>query len=147
MRLEGDEGARRLIGALSPGELVEVEAPDTGVTFDIDTPEDLAAPLLAGRRRWLLTSFPGGWLVPPSRECPIPARATKTKSPATTGQAGQQRKSQPSATEIKANATISSNLDSLSMTANVGLADTRPVMTAPTLDRDFPAEDSELNSL
>ena len=43
MRLEGDEGARRLIGALSASELVEVEAPDTGVTFDIDTPEDLAA--------------------------------------------------------------------------------------------------------
>ena len=43
MRLEGDEGARRLIGALSAGELVEVEASDTGVTFDIDTPDDLAA--------------------------------------------------------------------------------------------------------
>ncbi len=44
----GDEGARRLIGALEPGELVEVETPDTGVTFDIDTPEDLAA--ATGRR-------------------------------------------------------------------------------------------------
>ena len=43
MRLTGDEGARRLIGALGAGELVEVETPDTGVTFDIDTPEDLAA--------------------------------------------------------------------------------------------------------
>jgi molybdenum cofactor cytidylyltransferase len=43
MRLKGDEGARRLIGALSAGELVEVEASDTGVTFDIDTPDDLAA--------------------------------------------------------------------------------------------------------
>jgi molybdenum cofactor cytidylyltransferase len=43
MRLTGDEGARRLIGALSASELVEVEAPDTSVTFDIDTPEDLAA--------------------------------------------------------------------------------------------------------
>jgi molybdenum cofactor cytidylyltransferase len=43
MRLTGDEGARRLIGALSANELVEVEAPDTGVTFDIDTPDDLAA--------------------------------------------------------------------------------------------------------
>jgi molybdenum cofactor cytidylyltransferase len=43
MRLTGDEGARRLIGALSASELVEVEAPDTGVTFDIDTPDDLAA--------------------------------------------------------------------------------------------------------
>jgi molybdenum cofactor cytidylyltransferase len=43
MRLEGDEGARRLIDALSANDLVEVEAPDTSVTFDIDTPEDLAA--------------------------------------------------------------------------------------------------------
>jgi molybdenum cofactor cytidylyltransferase len=43
MRLTGDEGARRLIGALSASELVEVEAADTGVTFDIDTPDDLAA--------------------------------------------------------------------------------------------------------
>jgi molybdenum cofactor cytidylyltransferase len=43
MRLKGDEGARKLIGALSPSELVEVEASDTGVTFDVDTPEDLAA--------------------------------------------------------------------------------------------------------
>jgi molybdenum cofactor cytidylyltransferase len=43
MRLTGDEGARRLIGALSASELVEVEAPDIGVTFDIDTPGDLAA--------------------------------------------------------------------------------------------------------
>jgi molybdenum cofactor cytidylyltransferase len=43
MRLTGDEGARRLIGALGANELVEVETPDTGVTFDIDTPEDLAA--------------------------------------------------------------------------------------------------------
>ena len=43
MRLKGDEGARRLIGALSAGELVEVEASDMGVTFDIDTPDDLAA--------------------------------------------------------------------------------------------------------
>jgi molybdenum cofactor cytidylyltransferase len=48
MRLEGDEGARRLIGALSANELVEVETPDTGVTFDIDTPEDLAAARHAG---------------------------------------------------------------------------------------------------
>jgi molybdenum cofactor cytidylyltransferase len=48
LRLEGDEGARRLIGALSANELVEVETPDTGVTFDIDTPEDLAA--ATGRR-------------------------------------------------------------------------------------------------
>jgi len=43
MRLKGDEGARKLIGALNEGELVEVEASDVGVTFDVDTPEDLAA--------------------------------------------------------------------------------------------------------
>jgi molybdenum cofactor cytidylyltransferase len=43
MRLEGDEGARRLIGALGAGELVEVEAPDAGAVVDIDTPADLAA--------------------------------------------------------------------------------------------------------
>ena len=43
MRLKGDEGARKLIGALNEGELVEVEASDMGVTFDVDTPEDLAA--------------------------------------------------------------------------------------------------------
>jgi molybdenum cofactor cytidylyltransferase len=43
MSLEGDEGARRLIGALSAHELVEFEASDTGVTLDIDTPDDLAA--------------------------------------------------------------------------------------------------------
>ena len=43
MRLTGDEGARRLVGALSADELVEVEASDMGVTFDIDTPGDLAA--------------------------------------------------------------------------------------------------------
>lgn len=43
MRLEGDEGARQLIGTLGASELVEIEAPDAGVAFDIDTPEDLAA--------------------------------------------------------------------------------------------------------
>ncbi|HSV00244.1 MAG TPA: nucleotidyltransferase family protein, partial [Roseiarcus sp.] len=43
MRLEGDEGARRLIGALGAKELVEVEAGDMGATFDIDTPDDLMA--------------------------------------------------------------------------------------------------------
>ncbi len=43
MRLAGDEGARRLIGALSASELVEVEASDMGVTFDVDTADDLAA--------------------------------------------------------------------------------------------------------
>ncbi len=43
MRLEGDEGARRLIGSLGAGELVEVEASGAGVIADIDTPADLAA--------------------------------------------------------------------------------------------------------
>ena len=42
MRLEGDEGARRLIGAVGAGELVEVEAAMSAV-FDVDTPDDLAA--------------------------------------------------------------------------------------------------------
>ena len=42
-RLQGDEGARRLIGSLGAGELIEVEAPDAGVVADIDTPRDLAA--------------------------------------------------------------------------------------------------------
>jgi molybdenum cofactor cytidylyltransferase len=43
MRLEGDEGARRLISSLGAGELVEVEAAGAGVIVDIDTPDDLAA--------------------------------------------------------------------------------------------------------
>jgi molybdenum cofactor cytidylyltransferase len=43
MRLTGDEGARKLIGELNEGELVEVEVFDMGVTLDVDTPEDLAA--------------------------------------------------------------------------------------------------------
>jgi molybdenum cofactor cytidylyltransferase len=43
MSLKGDEGARKLIGALNESEVVEVEASDAGVTFDVDTPEDLEA--------------------------------------------------------------------------------------------------------
>lgn len=43
MRLEGDEGARRLIGRLRAHELVEVETSEAGVTLDIDTLDDLAA--------------------------------------------------------------------------------------------------------
>jgi molybdenum cofactor cytidylyltransferase len=43
MRLEGDAGARPLIDALKPGELVEIDAPGAGATVDIDTPGDLAA--------------------------------------------------------------------------------------------------------
>jgi CTP:molybdopterin cytidylyltransferase MocA len=34
---------QRLVAALAPGECVEVEAPDMGAIFDIDTPDDLAA--------------------------------------------------------------------------------------------------------
>jgi molybdenum cofactor cytidylyltransferase len=41
MCLEGDEGARRLIDALSSSELVAITSPDAQVTFDIDTPGDL----------------------------------------------------------------------------------------------------------
>lgn len=43
MRLEGDEGARRLVAALAPRECVEVAAPDFGAILDIDTSADLAA--------------------------------------------------------------------------------------------------------
>jgi molybdenum cofactor cytidylyltransferase len=50
MRLTGDEGARRLIGALGASDLVEVEAPDIGATFDVDTPDDLAAAQRLRRR-------------------------------------------------------------------------------------------------
>ena len=39
--LTGDQGARRLLDALGP-RLATVEAPDEGVLFDIDTPDDLA---------------------------------------------------------------------------------------------------------
>jgi len=36
-----------------PGECVEVEAPDMGAIFDIDTPDDLAARLAFSRWRRL----------------------------------------------------------------------------------------------
>ena len=42
MGLTGDEGARRLIGALGAGELIEIATADLGATLDIDTPDDLA---------------------------------------------------------------------------------------------------------
>jgi molybdenum cofactor cytidylyltransferase len=42
-RLEGDEGARRLLSEADPQRIVEVEAEGDGVTLDIDTPEELAA--------------------------------------------------------------------------------------------------------
>jgi len=43
MQLDGDEGARRLLTALDPREIVEIIARDSDVTFDIDIPDDLEA--------------------------------------------------------------------------------------------------------
>jgi molybdenum cofactor cytidylyltransferase len=43
MRLEGDEGARRLLAALDRRDIVEIFAPNHDAAFDIDTPGDLAA--------------------------------------------------------------------------------------------------------
>jgi molybdenum cofactor cytidylyltransferase len=40
--LKGDEGARRLLGALPKGHVVEIAALGSDVVFDIDTPSDLA---------------------------------------------------------------------------------------------------------
>jgi molybdenum cofactor cytidylyltransferase len=42
-RLEGDEGARKLLASAGPGQVAEVEAPGTASTLDVDTPEALAA--------------------------------------------------------------------------------------------------------
>jgi molybdenum cofactor cytidylyltransferase len=42
-RLEGDEGARRLLREAASGRVVEVPFDDTAVTLDIDTSDDLAA--------------------------------------------------------------------------------------------------------
>jgi molybdenum cofactor cytidylyltransferase len=42
MGLRGDEGARRLIGALGASKLVEIATSDLGAAFDVDTPGDLA---------------------------------------------------------------------------------------------------------
>jgi molybdenum cofactor cytidylyltransferase len=42
-RLEGDEGARRLLREAAPDRIVEVPFDDAAVTLDIDTPDDLAA--------------------------------------------------------------------------------------------------------
>jgi molybdenum cofactor cytidylyltransferase len=41
-RLEGDEGARRLLAALPKGDIIEIAPPGSDVSFDIDTPSDLA---------------------------------------------------------------------------------------------------------
>jgi molybdenum cofactor cytidylyltransferase len=43
MHLAGDEGARRLLAALDPGDVVEITAADGGVILDIDTPGDLVS--------------------------------------------------------------------------------------------------------
>src|SRR5208337_809332 len=43
MRLTGDEGARRLLAALDRRDVVEFAAGGMDMTFDIDTPADLAA--------------------------------------------------------------------------------------------------------
>ena len=52
MRLEGDEGARRLLSSLSPNRIIEVETTGGEASFDVDTPEDLAAAALSvGRGR------------------------------------------------------------------------------------------------
>ncbi len=40
-RLEGDEGARRLLAGLADGCVVEIVAPGSDVIFDVDTPSDL----------------------------------------------------------------------------------------------------------
>jgi len=42
-RLEGDEGARRLLREAAPERVAEVQFDDAAVTLDIDTPEDLVA--------------------------------------------------------------------------------------------------------
>ena len=42
-RLEGDEGARRLLRETAPGRVLEVPLDDAAVTLDIDTPDDLTA--------------------------------------------------------------------------------------------------------
>jgi molybdenum cofactor cytidylyltransferase len=42
-RLEGDEGARRLLSQADPLGVVELEVEGDGVTLDIDTPSELAA--------------------------------------------------------------------------------------------------------
>lgn len=48
MRLQGDEGARRLLAGLGEGEIVEIDADNSDAAFDVDTPEDLSS---VGRSR------------------------------------------------------------------------------------------------
>ena len=42
-RLEGDEGARRLLREAGPGRVLEVAIEGEATSFDVDTPDDLAA--------------------------------------------------------------------------------------------------------
>jgi molybdenum cofactor cytidylyltransferase len=43
-RLEGDEGARRLLASLKESDVVEIDPPPgSDVSFDVDTPSDLVA--------------------------------------------------------------------------------------------------------
>ena len=42
-RLGGDEGARRLLSGLDASHIVEIDAAGSDASFDVDTPEDLAA--------------------------------------------------------------------------------------------------------
>jgi molybdenum cofactor cytidylyltransferase len=48
MRLQGDEGARRLLAGLDAGRMIEIDAAGSDASFDIDTPEDLVAANAAG---------------------------------------------------------------------------------------------------
>ncbi len=55
MRLEGDEGARRLLAGLDAGQIIEIDTAGSGASFDVDTPKDLTAasavgPVHNGRR-------------------------------------------------------------------------------------------------
>lgn len=47
-RLEGDEGARRILAALPKGDIIEVAAPNCDVSFDVDTPADLTTAQRSG---------------------------------------------------------------------------------------------------
>jgi molybdenum cofactor cytidylyltransferase len=42
-RLDGDEGARRLLAEADPGRVLDVDVDSDAVALDIDTPDDLAA--------------------------------------------------------------------------------------------------------
>ncbi len=49
MRLEGDEGARRLLAGLDAGQIIEIDAAGSDASIDVDTPEDLTAASAVGR--------------------------------------------------------------------------------------------------